>query len=83
MNRVEKMNKRREVGKVYEYKKNPYKTGTVENTHEAADRAGKNVSHKLPVAEWKSIMAKLKNELSKQEIAAKRADRKEKKPDVK
>ena len=38
---------------------------------------------KLPVAEWKSIMAKLKNELSKQEIAAKRADRKEKKPDVK
>ena len=51
--------------------------------NEAADRAGKNVSHKLPVAEWKSIMVKLKNELSKQEIAAKKADRKEKKPDVK
>ncbi len=79
MNRVEKMNKRREAGKVYEYKKNPYRKDSAEYAYEAANRASKNVSHKLPVAEWKSIMAKLKNELNKQEIAAKKADKKEKK----
>ena len=75
MNRVEKMNKRREAGKVYEYKKNPYRKDSAEYAYEAANRASKNVSHKLPVAEWKSIMAKLKNELNKQEIAAKKSDK--------
>lgn len=64
MTREQKMNKRREEGKTYTYKSNPFKKGTKEYRKEAKERALKNVSHKTPVARWTSIMAKLDNQLA-------------------
>ena len=66
MTREEKMNKRRETGKTYTYKPNPFKKGTLEYHMEARKRAKKNVSHKTPFARWTSIMAKLENQLAKE-----------------
>ena len=66
MTREEKMNKRREAGKTYTYKPNPFKKGTREYRMEARKRAEKNISHKTPVARWTSIMAKLDNQLAKE-----------------
>ena len=66
MAREEKMNKRREAGKTYTYKPNPFKKGTWEYRMEARKRAEKNVSHKTPFARWTSIMAKLENQLAKE-----------------
>lgn len=66
MTREQKMNKRREEGKIYTYKPNPFKKGTKEYRKEAKKRALKNISHKTPVARWTSIMAKLDNKLAKE-----------------
>lgn len=63
MNREEKMNKRREAGKAYSYKKNPYKEGTKEYVTECMERAEKTKSKKLPFAKTRSIFAKLDNQL--------------------
>lgn len=63
MNREEKMNKRREAGKTYSYKKNPYKEGTKEYVTECMERAEKTKSKKLPFVKTRSIFAKLDNQL--------------------
>lgn len=68
MTREEKMNKRREAGKTYTYKPNPFPKGSDENYDEQYDRAHKNVSHKTPVARWTSIMKKLDNQLAKEKL---------------
>lgn len=71
MSREERMNKRRELGKTYTYKANPYKKGTWEYRMEARKRAEKNVSHKTPFSRWTSIMAKLENQLEAERKFAK------------
>ena len=63
MTREERMNRRREAGKGYTYKPNPYPRNI---------RASKNVSHKLPTAKMTSIMAKLKNFLTEEEAKIKK-----------
>lgn len=68
MTREEKMNKRREAGKTYKYKPNPFPKGSDEYYDEQYDRAHKNVSHKTPFARWTSIMAKLDNQLAKERM---------------
>lgn len=63
--RQTKFKAKREAGKAYEYKPNPFKKGTEEYFEESRNRAAKNVDHKTPVARWTSVMAKLDNELNK------------------
>lgn len=74
MTREERMNKRREAGKTYKYKPNPFPKGSDESYDEQWNRLHKNVSHKTPLARWTSIMAKLENQLETE-----RKDAKEKK----
>ena len=71
MTREEKMNKRREAGKTYTYKPNPFPKGSDEYYDEQWDRSHKNVSHKTTFARWTSIMAKLENQLEAERKAAK------------
>ena len=71
MTREEKMNKRREAGKTYKYKPNPFPKGSDEYYEEQWDRSHKNVSHKTSFARWTSIMAKLENQLEAERKAAK------------
>ena len=73
MTRDEKLNKRREAGKTYSYKPNPYEKDTDEWRKEQRIRASKNISRKTPYAKWISDMAKLDNQLDKE-----RAERAEK-----
>ena len=75
MTREEKMNNRREAGKTYKYKPNPFSKGSDEYREEQWNRAHKNISHKTPVARWTSIMAKLDNQLEAEKKIAK--DKKE------
>ena len=60
---------RREAGKAYEYKPNPFKKGTAKWYAENATRAEKNKSSKLPYARLTSIFAKLDNEIAKKKEA--------------
>lgn len=62
--REEKFIKRREEGKTYEYKPNPYKKGTVYHYFVNKKRQAKNVSKKTPYARNTSIMRKLQNSLN-------------------
>ena len=71
MTREEKMNKRREAGKTYKYKPNPFPKGSDEYYEEQWDRSHKNVSHKTSVARWTSIMAKMETQLEAERKAAK------------
>ena len=71
MTREEKMNKRREAGKTYKYKPNPFPKDSDEYYEEQWDRSHKNVSHKTSFARWTSIMAKLGNRLETERKAAK------------
>lgn len=66
MTREEKMNKRREAGKTYQYKANPFPKESNEYREEQWVRAHKNISHKTPMARWTSLMAKLENQLVKE-----------------
>ena len=75
MTREEKMNNRREAGKTYKYKSNPFPKGSDEYREEQWNRAHKNISHKTPVARWTSIMTKLDNQLEAEKKIAK--DKKE------
>ena len=75
MTREKKMNKRREAGKAYKYKPNPFPKGSDEYREEQWNRAHKNISHKTPLARWTSIMAKLDNQLEAEKKIAK--DKKE------
>lgn len=72
MTREERMNKRREAGKTYTYKPNPFPKDSDEYYEEQWNRAHKNISHKTPVARWTSIMAKLENQLAKEKLARSR-----------
>ena len=64
--RAAKFAKRREDGKAYEYKPNPYKKGTKEYARERRERAAKNKPKKTEFERMKSIFTKLDNEISKQ-----------------
>lgn len=68
MTREQKMRKRKEVGKTYTYKANPFKKGTDEYREEQWNRRQKNVSHKTPTQKWTSIMAKLENRLLEEKM---------------
>ena len=71
MTREEKMNKRREAGKTYTHKPNPFSKGSDEYREEQWNRAHKNVSHKTPFAKWTSVMAKMENQLEAERKAVK------------
>ena len=79
MTREGKMNKRREAGKTYTYKPNPFPKGFDEYYDEQWDRSHKNVSHKTPFARWTSIMAKMENQLEAERKAAKEKEAKKNK----
>ena len=78
--RQEKFKAKRESGKAYEYKSNPYNKKTdYEAWHdEDLKRKEKAKSSKLPYAQLTSIFAKLNNELKKEELAAKAKEAKRK-----
>lgn len=57
--------KRREEGKTYEYKPNPYPKDTNAYYEEKQYRAEKNIKHQIPLQKFTSIMAKLNNQLAK------------------
>lgn len=79
MKREEKMQKRREAGKTYSYKKNPYTEGSKEYRDECKKRDEKNKSKKLHYSKMISIFAKLDNRIeAEKEEKAKKA--REKKP---
>lgn len=65
---------RREEGKTYQYKPNPYKKDTSEYLVEAFERAAKNKQNKTETQRITSVMRKLDNEL---ENAIKENKRKE------
>lgn len=69
--RMEKFAKRREEGKAYEYKPNPFKEYTRKWWHEKQDREAKNVDRRAPLATHDSVMRKLQNQLDKEEQAHK------------
>ncbi len=81
MSRDTRMKARREAGKSYQYKKNPYAEGSEEYIKEQNVRAAKNINHRLPTARWTSIMKKVDNELLKAaaEDSRKKRETKEKK----
>lgn len=62
--RQAKFARKREEGRAYTYAPNPYRKGTNDYIIESIKRAEKSKSKKTPVAQWKSIMAKLDNELA-------------------
>lgn len=68
--RMERFAKRREEGKSYEYKPNPYKEGTDEYIMEESNRASKK-SARLDIAKYDSLMAKLDYQLKKEKEAKK------------
>lgn len=79
MTRDEKMQKRREAGKVYTYKKNPYEKGTKAWLEEENARAEKRKSSKLHHAKITSVFAKLNYRLEKKkEMLAKKKQKKSK-----
>lgn len=65
MSRETRIKARREAGKSYKYKKNPYTEGSEEYIKEQNVRATKNINHRLPTARWTSIMRKVDNDLMK------------------
>ncbi len=72
--RMKKFADRREAGKTYKYKPNPYKEGTFEYNCEVLERAEKNRSKRTEFNMMKSIMRKLQNEINAQKKAAKAAE---------
>lgn len=71
---MKKFADRREAGKTYEYKPNPYKEGATEYNREVLERAEKNRSKRTEFDKMKSIMRKLQNEINAQKKAAKAAE---------
>lgn len=70
--RIERFKKRREEGKAYEYKPNPYDpSGKYKEKKkyraECAARAEKNVDRRDPISKWKSIMRIVQNEVNQEE----------------
>ena len=72
--RKAKFAKRREEGKAYEYKPNPYKEGTNEYNRETLQRFDKTQNKKTEFQRWRSIFAKLDNEIELEKKAAKAAE---------
>ena len=71
--RIARFKKRREEGKTYQYKPNPYKEDTSDWVREKLIRHEKSLPyrHMTEHEKWKSIMRKLNNELAAQEKAEK------------
>lgn len=63
--RIAKFAKRKEEGKSYQYKPNPYKEDSADYTHEALIRHEKTLSKKGEFQRRTSVMRKLQNELDK------------------
>lgn len=72
--RIAKFARRREEGKAYEWKPNPYDPERQKRQYieEANARANKNKDRRDWVSRWRSVMRKLDNELAAEEIAAKK-----------
>ncbi len=77
MTREQKMEKRKLLGKTYVYKPNPYDKDSREFRIEAERRSRKNQLHKPPVAQMRSIVSKLDNELTDKQKSDKKNKRKE------
>lgn len=60
--------RRREAGKIYQWKPNPYKKGSEEWLEEEHKREENRKSSKLKIAQLDSIFAKLKNDLAKKAL---------------
>lgn len=79
--RMAKFAKRREEGKAYSYKPNPFETGTEKYILEENSRRCKN-NRPIDIGKWDSAMRKLKNrrdkelELAKARKEARRENRK-------
>lgn len=81
--RMAKFAARREAGKTYEYKPNPYKEGTNDWNRENLTRKEKNKSKKTELQIITSTLRKLKNQLVKEEKEMKlKYDRKDKRRNV-
>ena len=63
--RQAKFKAKRDAGKAYEYKSNPYKKGSNEWMRENEERKNKAKSSKLSYARLQSLFAKQDNELEK------------------
>lgn len=63
MSRETRMAARRAAGNTYKYKPNLYEEGEFMYIDEEIKRRSKNVSHKLPLQVWTSIMRKVDNQL--------------------
>lgn len=70
--RMAKFAKRREDGKTYEYKPNPFKEGTKKWREENQRRAEKNVDRRIPIQINDSVNSKLKTYLAQQKEMEKR-----------
>ena len=73
--RQAKFSAKREAGKAYEYKANPYKKGSRDWKHEKRAREEKRIAsmRKLPLARLTSIFAKLDNKMAIEKEAKKNA----------
>lgn len=69
--RQKRLAERKNAGKGYEYKPNPYNKGSKEWVVENNLRREKTVIHKPASAIWDSIMAKLNNEVEAEKLKAK------------
>jgi hypothetical protein len=74
--RMAKFAKRREEGKTYEYKPNPYKKGSRDWHIEREERSRKNVDRRNAVARGDSVFRKMENQLAK-EAAIRKANEEE------
>lgn len=78
--RIAKFAKRKEEGKCYEYKPNPYnKDGDKKEQNkyyrEKRLRERKNVDHRLPISKLTSMLRLVQNDLDKKKEAAKQKER--------
>ena len=71
--REERFAKRREEGKKYTYKPNPYEPGTREYREEKRIRASKNVDHRTEYQQVRSIMDRVAYEVAKEKAEMKAA----------
>lgn len=72
--RIARFAARREAGKAYEWKPNPYDPERQKRQYaeEVNARAAKNGDRRDWVSRWRSVMQKLNNEIAAEELAAKK-----------
>lgn len=75
---IAKFTARREAGKAYEYKTNPYIAGSEAYMLENETRAMKNVDRRMPLQRFTSIMRRLDNMLMR-EVAERKVIKERKK----